>query len=96
MYTDTNPIYTDTFPIFIGALSQLFEGGILTPILLMVKLRLLVTRCLLPGHTGIMSWDSLLDSDLGLPVFILSHQRDSVFLPVKWVSYTDLDHLPGG
>lgn len=42
-----------------------------------------------------MSWDSLLDPDLGLPVFILSHQRDSVFLPVKWVSYTDLDHLPG-
>lgn len=48
VYTDTNPIYTDTihtiytdtFPAFICALLQLFEGSILTPILQMVKLRL--------------------------------------------------------
>lgn len=42
---------------------------------------------------------TLLDPDSGLPVFILPHRcpsRDSVFLPIKWVSYTDLDHLPGG
>ena len=42
---------------------------------------------------------TLLDPDSGLPVFILPHccpSRDSVFLPIKWVSYTDLDHLPGG
>ena len=57
-----------------------------------------MTRRLLPGHMGTACWDCVLDPASRLPMFILPHHClswDSVFLPVKWVSYTDLDHLLG-
>lgn len=64
----------------------------------MVKLRLWVTRCLLPGHRGVACWDSIWDPDSGLPMSTVPHHClswDSVFPPVKWAYGPGLHHLLG-